>query len=61
MAQNHYCSKNKRRPKNSNRVDYTADTMAKLKQLKADAAKREATLLAEIFGGEKCHPSETSQ
>jgi hypothetical protein len=31
MAQNHYVSKTKRRPKNSNRKDHAAATMAKLR------------------------------
>jgi hypothetical protein len=35
MAQNHYSSKAKRRPRNSNRKDVTAATMAKVRQLEA--------------------------
>jgi len=35
MAQNHYTSKAKRRPKNSNRKDYSAATMAKVRKLEA--------------------------
>ena len=39
MAQNHYVTKRRRRPKSRRRVDYTTSTQAKLKQL-ADADKR---------------------
>jgi hypothetical protein len=39
MAQNHYSSKTKRRPKNSNRKDPSADTMAALRQLEAKEKK----------------------
>jgi hypothetical protein len=39
MAQNHYTSKTKRRPKNSNRKDPSADTMAALRKLEAAAKK----------------------
>jgi hypothetical protein len=42
MAQNHYTSKAKRRPKNSNRKDPSAATMASLRQLEA-ATKKSAT------------------
>jgi hypothetical protein len=35
MAQNHYTSKSKRRPKNSKRKDYSAATMAKVRKLEA--------------------------
>jgi hypothetical protein len=35
MAQNHYTSKTKRRPKNSNRKDSSAATMASLRKLDA--------------------------
>ena len=38
MAQNHYTTKRKRRPTNTKRKDYTADTMAKLR--KAEAAEK---------------------
>ena len=37
MAQNHYTTKTKRRPKNSRRKDPSAATMAKLRQLEAAA------------------------
>jgi hypothetical protein len=40
MAQNHYTTKSKRRPKNSNRKDSAAATMAKLRELAAAEAKR---------------------
>jgi hypothetical protein len=39
MAQTHYTSKTKRRPKNSNRKDPSAATMAALRQLEAAAKK----------------------
>jgi hypothetical protein len=39
MAQNHYTSKTKRRPKNSNRKDPSAATMAALRQLEANEKK----------------------
>jgi len=39
MAQNHYTTKTKRRPKNSNRKDPSAATMAALRQLEASAKK----------------------
>ncbi len=39
MAQNHYTTKTKRRPKNSNRKDSSAATMAALRQLEAAAKK----------------------
>lgn len=39
MAQNHYTSKTKRRPKNSNRKDHSAATMASIRQLEASAKK----------------------
>jgi hypothetical protein len=39
MAQTHYTSKTKRRPKNSNRKDPSAATMAALRQLEAAAQK----------------------
>jgi hypothetical protein len=35
MSQNHYTSKAKRRPKNSNRKDHSAATMAKVRKLEA--------------------------
>jgi len=38
MAQNHYTTKRKRRPRNKNRKDHSAATMAALRQL----AKKEA-------------------
>jgi len=40
MAQNHYVTKTKRRPKNSKRMDPAADTMAKLRKLAAADAKK---------------------
>jgi len=40
MAQNHYVTKPKRRPKNSNRKDPSAETMAKLRKLAAADAKK---------------------
>jgi hypothetical protein len=39
MAQTHYTSKTKRRPKNSGRKDPSAATMAALRQLEAAAKK----------------------
>jgi hypothetical protein len=39
MAQTHYSSKTKRRPKNSKRKDPSAATMAALRQLEAAAKK----------------------
>jgi hypothetical protein len=39
MAQTHYTTKTKRRPKNSNRKDPSAATMAALRQLEAAAKK----------------------
>jgi hypothetical protein len=39
MAQNHYTSKTKRRPKNSNRKDTSAATMAALRK-REEAAKK---------------------
>ena len=43
MAQNHYVTKTKRRPKNSNRKDPSAATMAKLRERAAAEAKRPAS------------------
>lgn len=40
MAQNHYTSKTKRRPKNSNRKDYSQATMAAIRQLETKDAKK---------------------
>jgi hypothetical protein len=40
MAQNHYTTKTKRRPKNTNRKDPAAATMAKLRELAAADAKK---------------------
>jgi hypothetical protein len=40
MAQNHYTTKTKRRPKNSNRKDPAAATMAKLRERATAEAKR---------------------
>ncbi len=40
MAQNHYTTKTKRRPKNNNRKDPAAATMAKLRELAAADAKK---------------------
>ena len=40
MAQNHYVTKTKRRPKNSNRKDSSATTMAKLRAHAAAEAKK---------------------
>jgi hypothetical protein len=42
MAQNHYVSKNKRRVKNRNRKDPSRATMATLRRLAAEEAKRSA-------------------
>jgi hypothetical protein len=39
MAQTHYTSKTKRRPKNSNRKDTSAATMAELRKREAAAKK----------------------
>jgi len=39
MAQNHYTTKTKRRPKNGNRKDPSAATMAALRKLEAAAKK----------------------
>jgi hypothetical protein len=39
MAQNHYSSKTKRRPKNSKRKDPSAATMASLRRREAAAKK----------------------
>lgn len=39
MAQNHYCSKAKRRPKNSKRKDPSQATMAALREREAAAKK----------------------
>ena len=35
MAQNHYTTKSKRRQKNKKRKDFSAGTMAKIRQLEA--------------------------
>jgi hypothetical protein len=43
LAQNHYTSKTKRRPKNSNRKDPSAATMAALRQLEAKEKKSAAS------------------
>ena len=40
MAQNHYVTKTKRRPKNNNRKDSSAATMAKLREHAAAEAKK---------------------
>ena len=40
MAQNHYVTKTKRRPKNTNRKDLSAATMAKLRARDAAEAKK---------------------
>jgi hypothetical protein len=40
MAQNHYVTKTKRRPKNNNRKDSSAGTMAKLREHAAAEAKK---------------------
>jgi len=42
MAQNHYTTKTKRRPKNSNRKDPAPATMARLRELAAADAKKSA-------------------
>jgi len=42
MAQNHYTTKTKRRPKNGNRKNPANATMAKLRELAASEAKRSA-------------------
>jgi hypothetical protein len=42
MAQNHYTTKTKRRPKNKNRKDPAANTMAKLRERAAADAKASA-------------------
>jgi hypothetical protein len=39
MSQNHYSTKRKRRPRNKNRKDSTAATMAKLRELAASEKK----------------------
>ena len=39
MAQNHYVSKSKRRPKNSNRKDYSQATMAAIRESEAKEKK----------------------
>jgi hypothetical protein len=39
VAQNHYSSKTKRRPKNTKRKDSSAQTMAALRKLEAAAKK----------------------
>ena len=39
MSQNHYVTKRKRRPKNNNRKDPSAATMAKLRKLAAADTK----------------------
>ncbi len=39
MAQNHYTTKTKRRPKNSKRKDPTAATMASIREREAAAKK----------------------
>jgi len=43
VAQNHYVSKTKRRPKNSNRKDPSAATMAALRKLEAGSKTKTAT------------------
>jgi hypothetical protein len=40
MAQNHYVSKSKRRPKNGNRKDHSQATMATLRRLAAEDTKK---------------------
>jgi hypothetical protein len=40
MAQNHYVSKAKRRPRSKNRKDVSAATMAKVRQLEAASKKK---------------------
>jgi hypothetical protein len=42
MAQNHYVSKSKRRVKNRNRKDPSRATMATLRRLAAEEAKKSA-------------------
>ena len=42
MAQNHYTTKTKRRPKNTARKDPSAATMAKLRQRAAAEGKKSA-------------------
>jgi hypothetical protein len=42
MSQNHYSTKRKRRPRNKNRKDSTATTMAKLRELAAADQKKSA-------------------
>jgi hypothetical protein len=42
MAQNHYTTKTKRRPKNRKRKDSAPATMAKLRELAAAEAKKSA-------------------
>jgi hypothetical protein len=42
MAQNHYVSKTKRRPKNKKRKDFSAATMASLRQHAAADTKKSA-------------------
>jgi hypothetical protein len=42
MAQNHYVSKSKRRPKSKNRKDSSLATMATLRRLAAEEAKKSA-------------------
>ena len=39
MAQNHYTSKTKRRPKSSKRKDFSAETMAALRKREAAEKK----------------------
>ena len=40
MAQNHYVTKRKRRPKNNNRKDPSAATMAKLRKRSESETKK---------------------
>jgi len=40
MAQNHYVSKSKRRPKNTNRKDFSQSTMASIRELEAAGKKK---------------------
>jgi hypothetical protein len=42
MAQNHYTTKTKRRPKSGKRKDSIATTMAKIRELAAAEAKKSA-------------------
>jgi len=42
MAQNHYVSKSKRRPKNTNRKDYSQATMAAIRESEAKEKKKAA-------------------